>query len=79
MKLQESAENYLENILILTKRNGMVRSVDLANELNFSNRASAAPSSLEDNGYLIIESDGNLKLTEKGLHVAGVSMSAMCS
>lgn len=36
MKVQESAENYLETILILGIRNGNVRSIDIANELNFS-------------------------------------------
>lgn len=36
MKIQESAENYLESILILHQRNGSVRSIDVANELGFS-------------------------------------------
>ena len=36
MKIQESAENYLETILILKQRNGAVRSVDIANELEFT-------------------------------------------
>ena len=36
MKIQESAENYLETVLILMERNGQVRSIDIANELGFS-------------------------------------------
>ena len=36
MKIQESAENYLETILVLKERKGLVRSIDIANELNFT-------------------------------------------
>lgn len=73
MKLQESGENYLENIYILQKENGFVRSVDLAREMDFSKPSvSRAIHLLEDQGYLLIEEDGNLKLTEKGTETASM-------
>ena len=43
MKIQESAENYLETILIIGNRKPQVRSIDIANELNFPNPASVSP------------------------------------
>lgn len=71
MKLQESGENYLENILILEKRQDLVRSVDLAREMDFSKPSvSRAIHLLEDNGYLNIEESGHLALTDKGRDVA---------
>lgn len=71
MKLKESGENYLENIYILQKRNGSVRSVDLAREMDFSKPSvSRAIHLLEDEGYLKIEDSGNLRLSESGLEVA---------
>lgn len=71
MKLQESGENYLENIYILMKRNGSVRSVDIAREMEFSKPSvSRAVHLLKDLGYLLIQDDGLLELTEKGLSKA---------
>lgn len=71
MKLQESGENYLENIYILQKRIGNVHSVDLAREMDFSKPSvSRAIHLLEDHHYLTIEEDGTLHLTESGLEVA---------
>ena len=71
MKLKESGENYLENIYILQKRNGSVRYVDLAREMDFSKPSvSRAIHLLEDEGYLKIEDSGNLRLSESGLEVA---------
>ncbi|MDO5733855.1 MAG: metal-dependent transcriptional regulator [Eubacteriales bacterium] len=70
-KLQESGENYLENILILEKRIGSVRSVDLAREMGFSKPSvSRAIHLLKDQGYLQIEDNGHLILTEDGRAVA---------
>lgn len=67
MKLAESAENYLENIYILQKKLGMVRSVDLAREMEFSKPSvSRAIHALEKNGFLVMEESGNLQLTDKG-------------
>lgn len=71
MKLQESGENYLETILILEKRNGIARSVDVANELGFSKPSvSRAMSILKEAGYVTVGQINQLLLTEKGKEVA---------
>lgn len=65
--LRESGENYLENILILQKRTGEVRSVDLAREMDFSKPSvSRAVHLLEDQGMIKIQDDGRIVLTDKG-------------
>ncbi|MDO5737704.1 MAG: metal-dependent transcriptional regulator [Eubacteriales bacterium] len=70
-RLQESGENYLENILILEKRLGNVRSVDLAREMGFSKPSvSRAIHLLQDKGYLQMVDGGYLKLTEAGRALA---------
>lgn len=70
--MQESGENYLETILMLKKKNGTVRSVDIARELGFSKPSvSRAVGILRDQGYLVVEPSGELKLTEEGNRVAG--------
>lgn len=67
MSLQESGEMYLETIYLLHKENDRVRSIDLANAMNFSKPSvSRAVHNLQDSGYLEIEDTGNLKLTSKG-------------
>lgn len=67
MKIQESGENYLETILILQNRNGYVRSIDVATELDFTKASvSRAMSILKEAGYLIMQTNGNLVLTESG-------------
>lgn len=67
MKLQESGENYLETILVLEKEKGSVRSIDVANHLDFTKASvSRAVSILREAGYIIMERDGNLKLTQAG-------------
>ncbi|MCR5771991.1 MAG: metal-dependent transcriptional regulator [Butyrivibrio sp.] len=69
--MHESGEDYLETIYILKKRNGSVRSVDVANELNFSRPSvSRAVGILKENGYLTVEEDGELVLTKLGLEKA---------
>lgn len=71
LKLQESGENYLETILVLEKRNGIARSVDVANELNFSKPSvSRAVSILKDAGYVEIGAINQLLLTESGKAIA---------
>lgn len=71
MKLQESGENYLETILILEKRNGIARSVDVANELNFSKPSvSRAVSILKEAGYIEIGNINQLLLTKTGREIA---------
>lgn len=67
MKIQESGENYLETILILQNKNGSVRSIDVANELDFTKASvSRAMSILKEAGFIIMEPSGNLVLTESG-------------
>lgn len=71
MKLRESGENYLETILILERRNGIARSVDVANELGFSKPSvSRAMSVLKKEGYVKIGQINQLVLTETGKEVA---------
>lgn len=71
MKLQESGENYLETILILQKRNGIARAVDIANELNFSRASvSRAMSLLKSSGHIEIGNINQIILTKKGKEIA---------
>ena len=71
LKIQESAENYLETILILSHRQGMVRSIDIAAELSFSKPSvSVAMKNLRENGYIQVDGDGFITLTEAGLAIA---------
>lgn len=71
MKLQESAENYLETILILKKTKGAVRSIDIAQFLNFSKPSiSRAMSLLRENQYITMDKEGWIELTDAGKHIA---------
>lgn len=71
MKIQESAENYLETILVLHKRKGVVRSIDIANEMNFSKPSvSVAMKNLRLGGYIKVDDDGNITLLDKGREIA---------
>ncbi|OON97243.1 MAG: DtxR family transcriptional regulator [Candidatus Epulonipiscioides saccharophilum] len=71
MKIQESAENYLEMILILTHKLGQVRSIDVAKELGFSKPSvSIAMKNLRENGYVEVNEVGYLILTDKGSIIA---------
>ncbi|MGI6174782.1 MAG: metal-dependent transcriptional regulator [Christensenellales bacterium] len=71
MKIQESAENYLETILILSKRNPDVRSIDIVNEMGFSKPSiSNAIHRLKKNGYLLMNDKGYISLTKRGLEIA---------
>ena len=71
MKIKESAENYLETILMLGNKNKYVRSIDVANELGFSKASvSVAMKSFREEGYVVIDADGGISLTEKGLSIA---------
>lgn len=65
--MYESGENYLETILILSKRNSSVRAVDIARELEFSKPSvSRAVGILKDDGFIVVDEDGGIRLTEKG-------------
>ena len=71
MKIQESAEDYLEAILVIREKKGMVRSIDVAHHLNYSKPSvSRAMSLLRENGYVTMEKDGLLELTEAGMDIA---------
>ena len=71
MKIQESAENYLETILILHDRKGYVRSTDIANELSFSKPSvSVAMKNLRNNDYIVMDENGFISLTDKGMAIA---------
>ena len=67
----ESAENYLETILILSKRLPVVRSVDIANELNFKKPSvSVAMKNLREKDMIVVNNSGFITLTPAGLKVA---------
>lgn len=69
--MQESGENYLETILILKNRNNVVRSIDIANELNFSKPSiSRAMGILKDDGFITIDQGGLIDFTPAGLAAA---------
>ena len=71
MKSNESAENYLETILILSQRLPVVRSVDVATELNFSKPSvSVAMKNLREKGHVTVSSAGYITLTESGREIA---------
>lgn len=71
MKIQQSAENYLETIYMLRKNKGSCRSIDIANELGFSKPSvSVAMKNLRTNGYIEVSGDGNITLLEPGEKIA---------
>lgn len=71
MAIQESGEMYLETILILSQKQGNVRSLDVANYMNFSKPSvSRAVGILKAEGYLLMDKNGILTLTESGRAVA---------
>ena len=71
MKIRESAEDYLEAILVIFERKGSVRSIDIANELEFSKPSvSIAMKNLRENGYITMDKDGYITLTKKGKKIA---------
>lgn len=72
MQIHQSAEDYLEAILMLRERNGAVRSVDIAAELEYSKASvSVAMKKLRGNGYVAVDGDGFLSLTPAGEEIAG--------
>ena len=71
MAIHESGEDYLEAILMIKKRNGNVRSIDIATALSFSKPSvSVAMKNLRENGYILMDKDGFIALTEKGHEIA---------
>ncbi len=71
MKIQKSAEDYLETILIIKNRKGVVRSIDIVNELEFSKPSvSVAMKNLRENGYIDVDDNGYISLLAKGMEIA---------
>lgn len=71
MKIKESAENYLEAILMIKNEKGYVRSIDVANELGFTKPSvSVAMKAFREEGYITVDGDGMISLTQKGMEVA---------
>jgi len=71
MKRQQSLEDYLETILMLKNRLGLVRSIDIVKELNFSKPSvSIAMKNLREKEYVIMDKDGYISLTSKGNEIA---------
>lgn len=66
-RADESVEDYLETILMLQKSRGHVRSIDIANEMNFTKPSvSVAMKNLREKGYITMDSTGYITLTESG-------------
>ncbi|MFR5601198.1 MAG: metal-dependent transcriptional regulator [Lachnospiraceae bacterium] len=71
MKIKESAENYLETILMLGQQQPSVRSIDIARELGYSKPSvSVAMRNLRENNYIVIDENGFIALTESGRKIA---------
>ena len=71
MNIHESGENYLETILLLGKKLGVVRSIDVAREMGFSKPSiSRAMNLLKDGGFITIDARNFIFLTEEGDKVA---------
>ena len=71
MKLRASGEDYLETILVLQKKTGMVRSVDVARHMGVSKPSvCVAANTLKDSGFLTMDEDHFLHLTDVGREVA---------
>lgn len=71
MALLESGEMYLESILVLIKKKGTVRSIDVAEHLQYSKPSvSRAMGILKNNDYIVVDKDGSITLTESGRAIA---------
>ena len=69
--IHESAENYLESILMLSKKLPVVRSIDIANELGFKKSSvSIAMKNLRESGHITVTKEGYIYLTESGKEIA---------
>ncbi len=71
MNIYESAEDYLEAILMIRERKGIVRSIDIVHEKNYSKPSiSVAMKKLRENGYIEMADDGSIKLLPQGEEIA---------
>ena len=79
MKMQESPEDYLEAILVLSKELGNVRSIDVANYLGYSKPSiSVAMKRLRENGFVALDDHGNLVLTGAFLTILPLIIAFLC-
>lgn len=71
MRILKSSEDYLETMLVLKEQHGYIRSVDIAAELEVTKPSvSYATKRLRENGYITMDRDGLIALTEKGMEIA---------
>ena len=71
MSIQESGEMYLETIHVLYKKNGHVRAIDISEHMGYSKPSvSRAMGLLKNGGYIVVDTDGYITLTESGIAVA---------
>lgn len=71
MRIQESGEMYLETILRLSQKSGHVRAIDVGEEMGYSKPSvSRAMSLLKEGGYIVIDRDGAITLTDAGREIA---------
>ncbi len=71
MQIRQSAEDYFEMIYMLKKRKGSVRAIDIVNEMGFSKpTVSVAMKKFRENGYVVVDDDGNISLTAEGQAIA---------
>ena len=71
MVIHESAEDYLESILILQEQCGSVRSIDIVNKLGYSKPSvSIAMKKLRESGYISMAADGTISLNDSGMEIA---------
>jgi Mn-dependent DtxR family transcriptional regulator len=71
MHINESAENYLETILLIGRKTPYVRAVDVANELGFKKSSvSIAMKNLREKNYITVASSGHISLTDSGREIA---------
>ena len=71
MSIYESGEDYLEMILMLSRRKAQVRSIDIAHELDVSKPSvSVAMKKLRESGYIVVDADGAISLTDDGRIIA---------
>ena len=72
MTIQKSAEDYLESMLMMKEKHGYIRSIDLAEDLGVTKPSvSYAVKRLKENGYITMDKDKFLHLTDKGMEIAG--------
>ena len=71
MKIYKSSEDYLETILVLSTKKEIVRAIDIVEDMNFSKPSvSIAMKKLRENGYIIVDDNGHITLTQEGYKIA---------